>query len=255
MLKAYVDESGLHADPRVFVMAGYVAPDEVWQEFEVSWREMLNRMPVPDEFKHFHATDLQPPNGQKEFRRLMNQSQRDAILEEAELCAKKSGILGSSITVFLHAYEQIFGPVREFVGDPYTFAFQALVVELSHRAELFLGCSNERIAFYFAEQGQWRRRAEVHYAEMRQDIHLGCRERLGPITFAAMKKVYPLQVADHLAYETYRAARSVVDGEATAPERAGPRFYTEWNQSNGKVYNERGCRILYAKLKEDGIVP
>lgn len=62
-LRAYFDESGTHWNGRnastVFVLCGYVAPEEVWdQTFEEKWTEMLRKPNIFPELEYFHAEGL-----------------------------------------------------------------------------------------------------------------------------------------------------------------------------------------------------
>jgi hypothetical protein len=43
--KAYVDGSGT-GDPDLLVIAGYVAPSKVWDDFSKDWRNRLNEMEI-----------------------------------------------------------------------------------------------------------------------------------------------------------------------------------------------------------------
>lgn len=40
-LNGYFDESGIHAQAPVIVVAGYVAPEQDWRRFEIKWKKIL----------------------------------------------------------------------------------------------------------------------------------------------------------------------------------------------------------------------
>lgn len=61
MFTAVFDASGREADQPCLVVAGFLAPDGAWNEFEKAW---LSRL-AEDGFNQFHAVDLE--HYRKEF--------------------------------------------------------------------------------------------------------------------------------------------------------------------------------------------
>lgn len=251
ILEAYLDESGTHQDALLFVLAGYVAPEEVWRKVETKWQEMLDAIPMPEAHQYFHAHDLEPPLGQKQFRRHLDQNQRDDIKRKAVNIAVGSGIIGAAICVHIYPYEQILRPVLN--EDPYLFAMKCMVSEFHHESKKFIGESNTEIGFWFDNQQKWELEAHRQYAELRAAPNLPYNKRMGTVAFGNKKKFLPLQVADHLAYKSYRNSLAKLENPASLNRPAMNRLCGAWNQSNGRVYNEAGCNILLQQMKEDGL--
>jgi len=60
----YGDESGSHRDPMgTFVISGYLGRDNVWEEFEGQWHEVLHSA---KEIEWFHMRDCFKLEGQFE---------------------------------------------------------------------------------------------------------------------------------------------------------------------------------------------
>ncbi len=58
MLKAFVDDSGSGGDSPWYVLAGYLATAEAWDEFDGQWRKVLDGPPKLDYFKSSEAESL-----------------------------------------------------------------------------------------------------------------------------------------------------------------------------------------------------
>jgi hypothetical protein len=54
MYTAYFDESGTHGSSEALVIAGYVASNPQWQEFDYEWKKALEDAGVT----HFHMRDF-----------------------------------------------------------------------------------------------------------------------------------------------------------------------------------------------------
>lgn len=61
VLTAYFDESGIHEGSKVFALAGYLAPQEMWTRLERQWNRTLEEY----EISFFHMTDCE--NGFAQF--------------------------------------------------------------------------------------------------------------------------------------------------------------------------------------------
>jgi hypothetical protein len=56
MMETYLDESGIHNDAKICVIAGYWGKPGAWEKFEIRWRRILASAGVP--LEKFHALDL-----------------------------------------------------------------------------------------------------------------------------------------------------------------------------------------------------
>jgi Protein of unknown function (DUF3800) len=81
-LTAYLDEAGTHAGTRLTVMAGWVADEGLWNNFEAQWTGLLQRNGI----SHVHGTDLQ--SGKGPFKGWPRARRAALAGEIAELCTR-----------------------------------------------------------------------------------------------------------------------------------------------------------------------
>src|SRR4051794_4023711 len=81
-LTAYLDEAGTHAGTRLTVMAGWVADEDRWNNFEAQWTALLHRNGI----SHVHGTDLQ--SGKVPFKGWPRARRAALAGEIAELCTR-----------------------------------------------------------------------------------------------------------------------------------------------------------------------
>jgi len=62
MFWGYSDESGTHANPPVFALAGFVGPEDAWREFEHEWAQILD----DERVERFHMRVLVHRRGEFE---------------------------------------------------------------------------------------------------------------------------------------------------------------------------------------------
>jgi hypothetical protein len=247
VLKAYFDESGLHGNSQVFTIAGYVAPEEEWDErFCPKWRGILKMPQIRPPLEFFHAADLEGL-GSGRFR-LITQPEREQLKTDAVNTVVNSGLLGIASAVLMQAYRQfVVGKAKEVIGDQYLLCFQHVIIETAKRAKTFLNEDCHRpIAFIFARQPRWEALARKLYRKMLDKQDWRHRYRLGTIEFADAKECPPLQGADHLAYETYRYMAQ------PDPPRPAMRRFLSWPQCYGKYFNHAALQDLIEQLRKSG---
>lgn len=247
VLRAYFDESGLHENPGVFTIAGYVAPEEEWDKnFSPKWREMLGKPDIKPPLEYFRAADVEGL-GSKRFRAI-TQRERDHLKVDAVNIVVNSGVLGIASAVIMDSYNKfVIGKVREIVGDQYLLCFQHVITEVVNLSRAFLGEDpNEKIAFIFDRHPRWDILAREMYQKMVDKEEWINRYRLGTITFGDKKQFTPLQAADHLAYETYLC---MTDPRALRPAM---RRFLGWPQHHGRYFDDEGCQSFIQELKNSG---
>jgi hypothetical protein len=56
MIEVYLDESGIHDEAEICLVAGYFGQPGAWEKLELRWKKILDRASVP--LERFHALDL-----------------------------------------------------------------------------------------------------------------------------------------------------------------------------------------------------
>ena len=145
MLQAYFDESGIHKDAAVTMIAGYVATVEVWTAVEARWASELGKLSRYG-VSWFHMVDCL--HGKKPFRLIDEKRRRElidalsGILEQAEVHAVWAGV--NTAQWDLITTEEF----RERYPKPYDLCFDEIVVRAAQQQrEPCAGrlCDSERI--------------------------------------------------------------------------------------------------------------
>jgi hypothetical protein len=217
MLTAYLDESQDSKRERFLVVAGFLAPADVWAPFWKEWDEALTDEDIPA----FHAKDCE--HGKSHFEGFSPERRAEIQRRFIGIITAHPGLLGHGTAIELPAYEELRpelrrffqivpgGPVSGDTSDPYFFAWQLtiqLIAKLPWVEDL---PSEERIAFVF-DQNDFKGRALDSFAGLRHARRVLYRHRLGTIAFDDHRIIKPLQAADILAYELFRFAEDQTGG-------------------------------------------
>ncbi len=181
-----------------FVIAGYVAPLEVWTRFGLRWAEVLQS----EQIVEFKMNNCQ--QGSREFKG-RDREQRRLLQHRLIDIIVSSGLTGVVSGLDLAAYETLAPQLRPLVSrqasKAYTLLFQHQVeatILLMQRLP-----SYERVSFVFDRQLQHQSNALAIYNSMRVSERSYC-ARMGPIAFEDSRLHPGLQAADLLAYELRR---------------------------------------------------
>lgn len=223
MLKAYIDESGIHKGSEVCVVAGYWAKKGPWRKFENGWRTVLRRFNVP--LEKFHAKDAVNKTG---FFLPWNRGQANDFLAELGQTTAASKVHPVSWGVFRDDFFSLSLAEKRFLtggtwnseeqrflstgssNKPYFTCFTECVkivtsyVPGMDKVDFFFGC--DRPAGEYAQTlfRYWRWRAGAMRRAGRPYWSRISPEKFGLVSFPWAKETPPLQVADLLAYLTYR---------------------------------------------------
>lgn len=205
MLQAYVDESGA-GDPRVFVLAGYVAPAENWAKFSDDWREMLGMRPSLDCFKMVEMARSDERLKRAEwFYRIIERHVTAAVS-----CAIDVGGLVRAVDSF-HWPPNIVG--IEQLKNPYLFGFKAIIDKLAQYQRLMK--IEEPIDFIFDEKSE-KSKTLQGYDGIKLFSAPEFRSLMGSMPiYRDDKQVLPLQAADLYAWWVRKwISEGVEDGVA-----------------------------------------
>lgn len=205
MLQAFIDESG-KGQGDLFVLAGYIAPAQVWAEsFAPRWQKLL---------------DLGPPNHRHidvfKMREMLDASEQSSWFYRAIEDSVTAEVSCTINVAGLHkAYREFPWPVlldrTEALTNPYYFAFQAIIDMLAQHQHLLK--IDEPVDFIFDETGE-EEHCVAAWKEIRKYSRPEVRKLMGDIpSFKNDEKVLPLQAADLLAYWVREWERQGVQGQ------------------------------------------
>jgi hypothetical protein len=202
VLKAYFDESGIHAGSKIVTMAGFIADEIVWEEFDKRWAAALTvagHNPLL-EFKTYdcvHGVHQFSAPGWSFAERLALIGTLVTIITETNLMAIGSSVVRKHLNPLLS--NEWF---RHKVTAPYYLCFEHCVqmaVGWTRRYSTATG-KRERVALIFDVQ-----RAFAPFAlELFRQYEASERwkDDLASISFASSEEFSPLQAADIAAYGT-----------------------------------------------------
>ena len=223
MLEAYLDESGIHGDATVCVVAGYFARRNHWKHFESAWRKVLHRFNF--QLADFHAKD-----------QMKSIAQRPMLLELAKTISKFQ-IFPVSMTIAVDDFKSFPAAERKWLtggsfsegklvssgapSKPYFLPFQLALMRITEyaragsKAHIFCGLDRTFAGY-----------AQTLFAKIKTDppraySEWTSRPRLGDIAFPMASETPELQAADFFAYLTYihmRERGSLRDTQARPSE-------------------------------------
>lgn len=147
MLQAYIDDSKTHADPLLFILAGYLAPAEQWAEFSDEWQRFLDMDPRIEYFKLREAL-----RGVGEFDGRAKKLCTERIVLMRGII-EKYDLREFAIGFELKDYEKHYLPSmgHRVFDNPYFFASTHLAMQLARRLP-DMGVEPQPIEFIFDEQ-------------------------------------------------------------------------------------------------------
>jgi hypothetical protein len=216
MLKFFIDESGLgkHMAEKVCSVAGFVASNSAWNQFQQNWGELLDEYGVTE----FHAKEfwMRRPDGHLAgmYQNWQFSQARSFIADIINLIAAcQPWLVGASIKLedyfsysadqrryLTGAMYQTSNSVFRSTGKPgsaYFVPFQVVVIK-----SMELGVEErEDCHFVFDEQKEFEPLALKRLAEMKANPeHKRLALIWGDTVFSSSSRVLPLQTADLAAF-------------------------------------------------------
>jgi len=215
MIKAYLDESGVHQGAAICVIAGYFGRRRQWEEFEKDWRKGLEDYKVP--MKEFHAKDLVPK--QSGFFWKWPKGRCEAFVERMAKTIAKHRLYPVSSGIIVKDFNSFSLKQRRFLTGatlnkhgrlvttgspnkpyfvPFMYCLRRVIyyTPLSGKAHFFFGLDTP-FSGYARSLFQEFKTVPIPLPDKFQ-------ERLGDIAFPMAKETPQLQAADLLVHLTYQ---------------------------------------------------
>src|SRR5579872_1015046 len=233
----YGDESGAHGQGP-FVLSGYVANDDVWEDFENKWEAVLRCTPT---IEYFHMRECFKLEGQ-----FAGWSRRDADKKmHALIDVLRPFLKAKTVTEFTSIVEWsmfnnvVVGPFREVYHRPYFFALEAIMAEL---ARWFRQRSIEEPVWFFMDDQiplvEMDAAKQFYYAKATVDDYFV--KYYEGLNFRDDKLCYELQAADLLAWQRHRRELNLAEDQ----RKPRPEFERLIKLGTGKLmrYREDGLK-------------
>lgn len=208
VLQGYFDDSGSDEGSPIFVLAGFIAPVDVWADFTTAWRATLNKSPP---IGHLHMADANALSG--EFnggwsRSLVNQRVFEFVelIRQYELTRIHTAIKRVDFENCLRKFS--FDPA---LANPYFFLFYKILVDLS---KVYLE-QDVSIQTFFDEQGVPGTNA-IGWWDYFAEGYLDRFNKFDRPVFVDDRRHLPLQAADIYAWHLRRHLHDGFLGQNTA---------------------------------------
>lgn len=249
MLRAFIDGSTSHREPKFLVLAGYIAPAEQWAKFSDEWQRVLDMRPRIDYFKLKEAV-RQPPNGQFNGFSRDDCNTRIALFRGVieKYCSGECAI-AFGLDAYKNGYVKNMLPSKA-LKNPFCFAQLHLTTVVAKNLTKF-GLPRERIDFVFDNQDREepmvvsgfkdaaRMQKQFGFPSLISDIM-----PIAPI-FADDQEVLPLQAADMLATICRRHLETEFTGKKLEPLPG----FSKKISSAVQIWNEKQLRARALKDK------
>jgi hypothetical protein len=201
MYTAYFDESGHAASGGFVALAGFVARDETWGQFDVVWNAALARHGAP----FFHTTDL--TNFMREFQGWTEERRRALISDLMNAIHDAGRIAAVGAVMAVDDFESLKPEQQARLRDPFFPLFQEVINGAS--LEAYFEPRTAIVRMIYSQQDEFAGSARQLFDVLRRR-----NPRIGELQFADMRTVPGLQAADLLSFEFARYYRN----KRTRPE-------------------------------------
>jgi Protein of unknown function (DUF3800) len=260
-----MDGSGTHSASRVFTVAGFLADEDTWLDFDAKWNAILDNPKWPSRLSEFHMVDC--VHGDKEFnegrwsfaQRLYLYGELCALLQGCKVTPIASSVIAGAFQEISSEDLALLSGERTRLGTPLDVCFHGILQQTIRRVHE----NGETMAVVFDEESKDTQAKFAdfcyHYAD---SFHLG--DVFSGQGFADSRKFTPLQAADLLAYGTYQLSHLWF-----APPKSEPYFPVIpalWNMLTrfadaadtspvGTIIDAAGLRNLADKVKRGETLP
>ncbi|WP_157538802.1 DUF3800 domain-containing protein [Hydrogenophaga flava] len=196
VLVAYFDESGISSRDHMVLVGGAVADSSTWSRIERPWKKCLEPGEISDNgVSCFHAVDCD--HGEREFASVPRPL-RDAMAWRLSDEIGKIKPHCFAAGVVRKDWDGLPGDMKDALGgDPLHLSVALCIEQISDWAKREV--DGEPVALVFAKQHQYNKATEHIHSEYCRDF-----SGVGSVSFSEPRLVIPLQVADFIAYESYR---------------------------------------------------
>jgi len=209
MLAGYFDECYSHPPrPLVYTIAGYIAEDKKWKEFDRQWQQALDKENIP-------VFQMRVFARREGIYKNWADTKRTRYLHRLHGIIHRHAIADFAVSVVIADYDKIMPPdLKDSFGDPRAFAVfncVRLIKGWANRADI-----TEPVDFVFNKGAMRDVPIRAVFGGLDKTQEAG--QQIGGVSFYG-KEARPLQAADTAAYENMREMRRRVDPDNTDDQR------------------------------------
>jgi Protein of unknown function (DUF3800) len=199
MLQAYIDDSKQDT-PGLYVLAGYVADESKWLDFDREWKEVLAG---PPRLHHLKTSDIFQTRNRKSVFWGWSREEVDARVLRLAIAVNKHVLASIQTAIRKEDFANILGGLPSddpSMNRPYPFLFFSIVQGLVSRLDS-LGVS-DKVEFCFDIQPDEKMQTLRRVFEIAKPMYQGWlgKRIAGEPRFEDDEEVTPLQAADLMAW-------------------------------------------------------
>jgi len=257
MLWFYCDESYKSQEnpPRAYMVSGFVAKEETWNNVENPWRGINSRRGL----SRFHATTLNAYQGEyKGWTSQRSKRYTKALL--AVLTRQKLKLHVISVGMLAREYEHIISAEgRKKFGHPYLVCFKSCVTQIAAKMEHEGWARDWQLSVVF-ERNEFRDQAMRLFYAMKDHSSYPFGHRLATCVPGGAEEYVALQPADLIAYETCRYLQNKQSGDDPERVRKAMQKLFQHNAFSGYYYNSQLLQDMKTEIEisncdPDGYIP
>lgn len=216
MIEAYLDESGIHDDAVVCVIAGFFGGKGQWKKFEKLWRNTLHEFNVP--LEEFHASELLRRKGffsgwKDEDHTAFLRALSKAITTNPKVHPVLVGLVVADFKSRSEVQRRFLTGARlrenqakkcwelkttGAPGKPYFCPFQECTAKILEYTPV-----GGKANFFFGIDRSFYKYAAYFMKDLVDDPYAPFHDRIGTTAYPKAKETPQLQAADFFAYLTY----------------------------------------------------
>jgi hypothetical protein len=220
VLRAYYDGGNKSHERGHMTLAGLAAPEGVWPDFETEWGRALDAYGL----RWWHTTDAMSPRGKREFLKPEKAGWNMARAEEAK--ASLNAVITRSLQgLWRQGFQILTCTINlddyRIARDRNWFLRTAEAICVSDCAGHLLLDEDGLGHLYFDQGERFLKEAQQIWTKDLRKPHVQWTKQIVGISPRDSRRIYPLQAADLLAWESNRAAN-------VATERGAARAVGLW---------------------------
>lgn len=198
LVRAYFDESGIHAKSPIIAAGGLMATEKRWTALEADWLIELGRFKNEGfPISAFHSTECEA--GEGEFFDIPKEIRDTFFIRLAKIVEKHAPICLWSSIEQQHWDELADEKFRDAYPHPFYLCFEWCAYEMARwQREV---AESSPIALVYSEQQKFKDRVQLIWDAYDRAKRVA---PLNTFTTASYKVCVPLQAADLVAYECFR---------------------------------------------------
>jgi Protein of unknown function (DUF3800) len=256
MVEAYMDESGIHEDAHVCVVAGYWGSVKKWRKFEKRWSQLLK----DEHLIEFHSAEFWRADGTRKGKFAeWSDTKANRFIYDLAMCIVDAAVYPTSAILVTDAWNKLNREERMFLtGARFNKAISDWISIGAPNRQYFLPfrfgieypaiqCKpGLHVHYIFDLNKQFKHYALELFHLIKNDPRVPSRHQMGALDFQTSDVALGLQAADLLAYQAYKFGK--IRAESDRPMKK-----SEMPPLLGKLITNMRTTHDFPFLNEEGL--